>query len=321
MSFWLSKASAEGSVLMPPAATQIAHEVSSLYMFLLVSSLIGFCVLIGGMLYFIVKYRRHAGAEKSAYITHDARLEFAWSFIPLCLFLFVFAWGWIIYHKMRTPPENAMEVYVQGRQWAWEFQYKSGRRSPDLYIPIGVPVKLIITSQDVLHSFYVPAFRVKQDAVPGRYTALWFNVEKPGSYHVFCAEYCGAVHSGMLAKVNALPLADYEKWMESDPEAANKGLTMAQIGEKVFNSKGCTACHSIDGTVKIGPALNGVYGHETTLSDGSKIQADEEYIRESILNPAAKVVQNFPAGVMPVFAGQLQDSELNALVEYIKSLK
>ncbi len=306
---------------MPPAATAIAQDVNQLYIFLLISSFIGFLILIGGMCYFIVRYKRQSATAKSAYISHDSRLEFAWSFIPLCLFLFCFAWGWYVYEKMRVFPADALEVYVQARQWSWEFQYKSGKKSQDLYVPVGVPVKLIMTSSDVIHSFYIPAFRIKQDVIPGRYTAEWFKVEQPGNYQVFCAEYCGAVHSGMLAKIKAVPLKDFENWLAEDPEKAFKGMSLPQIGEKVFTAKGCVACHSTDGTIKVGPSLRSVFGHEVKLADGKMVHADEEYIRESILNPQAKIVQNFPSGVMPVFAGQLLDTELNALVEYVKSLK
>lgn len=316
MSFWVSKAVA-ASTLMPVEGTAIARDVDRLYIFLLIISLFGFIALIGAMTVFIIKYRRTPNG-KSAYITHNKLAEFLWSFIPLCVFLFVFAWGWVVYHKMRTFPEDSMEVHVLARQWSWEFQYKSGKKSPDLYVPVGRDVKLIMTSQDVIHSFYIPAFRIKQDVVPGRYTAEWFRAEQPGNYQVFCAEYCGTSHSNMMAKIKAVPIADFENWLGTDPM---KGLTMAQYGQKLFSAKGCVACHTVDGTPKIGPTLKGVFGSVVPLEGGNTVNADENYVRESILSPQAKVVRGFTSVLMPTFAGQVDDTELNALIEYVKSLK
>jgi cytochrome c oxidase subunit 2 len=315
----LSESAMAGGSFMPPKASNVAGQVDNLYSFLLWTSFIGCAILLGGMIFFVVKYKRKTDHDKTPYISHNTFLEFLWSFIPLVLFLAVFAWGWIVYHQMRTSPDNALEVHVFGRQWSWEFVYKSGKTvGNEFYVPVNTPIKLIMTSRDVIHSFYVPSLRVKQDAVPGRYTTIAFNSDKIGDFQVFCTEYCGTSHSGMLAKMHVVSQADYEKWLAENEE----GLTLAQKGQKYSNDKGCVACHSIDGTPKVGPSWKGIFGktdHE--MDDGQKVKVDENYIRESILNPNARIVKGFPKGVMPTFQGQLSEDQVNALIEFIKTLK
>lgn len=307
-----------GSSFMPSAVTDVALQVNNLYSFLLWISAISCFILIGGMIFFVLKYKRKTDNDKTAYITHNTFLEFLWSFIPLVLFLFVFGWGWHIYHQMREMPENALEVHVTAKQWAWDFTYKSGKVSGnEFYVPVNTPVKLIMTSQDVIHSFYIPSMRIKQDVVPGRYTALTFNSDKLGDFQVFCTEYCGSAHSAMLAKLHVVSQEDYEKWLQENDE----GLTLAQKGQKYYNSKGCVACHSIDGTVKVGPSWKGIWGQTHQFEGGASAVVDENYVRESILQPNAKVVKGFPKGVMPSYQGQLNENELSALIEYIKELK
>lgn len=316
---WLNFANA--STMMPSAATEIAARYDNLYMFLVIASFISCAILIGGMIYFAYKYKRKTDHDKTAYISHNTFLEFLWSFIPLVIFLAVFGWGWHIYHDMRQMPENALEIHVTGKQWAWETTYKSGVKAANLVVvPIDTDVKIILNSLDVLHSFYVPSFRIKQDAVPGRYTALWFRANKLGDFHIFCAEYCGTQHSGMIGKLKVVTLEEYDKWLQ---EEANVGLLpLAQRGEKLFQVKACAGCHSsADASVKVGPTLWKKFGSEEEASDGSKLVIDENYLRESILNPNAKVVKGFQPGVMPAFAGQLSEVELSALIEYIKGLK
>ncbi|MEZ0393102.1 MAG: cytochrome c oxidase subunit II [Pseudobdellovibrionaceae bacterium] len=303
---------------MPPKATNIADQVDNLYSFLLWSSLVSCIILIGGMIYFVMKYKRKTDNDKTPYISHNTFLEFLWSFIPLVFFLGFFAWGWWVYHQMRHMPENALEVHVFGRQWSWEFVYKSGKTAgSEFVVPVNTPVKLIMTSRDVLHSFYIPSMRIKQDVIPGQYTTLSFNSEKIGDFQIFCTEYCGTTHSGMLAKMKVVPQADYEKWIQENEE----GLTLAQKGQKYYTDKGCVACHSLDGSPKVGPTWKGIFGHEHEMDDGGKVKADENYLRESILNPNAKVVKGFAKGVMPTFQGQLSEDQVNALIEFMKSLK
>jgi cytochrome c oxidase subunit 2 len=318
MMFLSEKAFADGRSFMPPEATGIAGQVDNLYSFLLWCSLISCLILIGGMIFFVWKYRRKTATDKTPYISHNTFLEFLWSFIPLVFFLGFFAWGWWVYHQMRQMPENALEVHVMGRQWSWEFIYKSGKTAGgEFVVPVNTPIKLIMTSRDVIHSFYIPSMRIKQDVVPGTYSTLSFTAEKLGDFQIFCAEYCGTTHSGMLAKMKVVTMADYEKWIQENEE----GMTLAQKGQKYYTDKGCVACHTIDGSPKVGPSWKGTYASDRPLDDGTTVKADENYIRESILNPNAKVVKGFPKGVMPTFQGQLSEDQLNALIEFIKSLK
>jgi cytochrome c oxidase subunit II len=303
---------------MPPQGTALAVEYDNLYAFIVWASFISCAILVGGMIYFAMKYKRKTNNDKTAYITHNTFLEFLWSFIPFVIFMVLFGWGWVLYDKMRTFPADSLEVHVFARQWAWDFAYKSGKTATnEFYVPVNTPVKLIMTSKDVLHSFYIPSMRVKQDVVPGTYMALGFNADKMGDYQIFCTEYCGTAHSAMLAKLHVVSLEDYEKWLQESDE----GLTLAQKGEKLYNAKGCVACHSVDGTVKVGPTWKGLVGLAREFADGSKLTADENYVRESILNPNAKVVKGFPPGVMPTFQGQISEEQINALIEYIKGLK
>ena len=314
---WISTAQAES--FMPTQGTAIAAQVDSLYGFLLISSFIACLILLGGMVYFVFKYKRKTDNDKTAYISHNGFLEFLWSFIPLCIFLGVFAWGWYIYHDMRSMPKDALEVHVYGKQWAWDFEYKSGKKTTNEFtVPVGTSVKLIMTSRDVLHSFYVPSFRIKQDVVPGRYTTLWFQAEKLGEFHVFCTEYCGGAHSNMLAKIKVVPLAEYETWLA---EVEDTNLPPAERGKKLYVSKTCSGCHSVDGNAIVGPSFKGLFGANRQFEDGGTAVADENYIRESILEPNKHTVKGYPAGAMPTFQGQVTEEELNALIEFIKGLK
>jgi cytochrome c oxidase subunit 2 len=302
---------------MPPQISTFAADFDNLYSFLIWSSLISGIIMIGGMLYFIFKYNRKGPNEKTAYISHNALLEFLWSFIPLVLFMAVFVWGWVVYYKQRHAPAGAMEVHVTARQWLWEFEYKNGKKSPDLYVPVNVPVKLLMTSADVIHSFYVPSFRQKQDVVPGMYTTTWFEAKEVGTYQVFCTEFCGTAHSSMLAKVHVLDQAAYDQWMGADP---NAGKSLAERGADLYKVKGCNACHSLDGSKVIGPSFKGVWGRSEVYADGSKGVVDENYVRESILNPQAKLVQGYPPN-MPSFQGVLNDEEIKSIIEFMKTVK
>ncbi|MCB0361539.1 MAG: cytochrome c oxidase subunit II [Bdellovibrionales bacterium] len=314
--FWQNVAYA-GNRFMPVQGSDLAVQVDRLYAFLLIASFVSCVLVIGGLIYFAIKYRRKSNQDKTAYISHNNTLEFLWSFIPFVIFMLVFGWGWKLFHDMRNAPSDSMEVNVVAQKWSWDFTYKNGRRSTnEFYVPVNTPVKLIMTSNDVLHSFFIPSMRVKQDVVPGRYTSLWFHPNQEGEYQVFCTEYCGTGHSAMLAKVHVLTREKYEEWLQNDPY---KGLSLAEMGQKIFNSK-CTACHNASSEKKVGPGLLGVVGSQRSFIDGTSAIADENYIRESVLNPNAKVVAGFvPA--MPTFAGQLSEQELMGIVEYLKSLK
>ncbi len=316
---WFNLAKAQS--FMPSQATEIAKQVDNLYGFLLIISLISCVIVIGGMIYFVFKYKRKTANDKTAYISHSTALEFLWSFIPLVIFLFVFAWGWYVYHQMRAMPQNALEINVLGKQWAWEIEYKNGYKAVnEIVVPINTDVKLLMTSSDVLHSFFVPSFRIKQDVIPGRYTAVWFNADKLGEFHIFCAEYCGTTHSGMIGRLKVVSLEDFNKYLEEGQEEG--ALPLAKRGEKLFALKACASCHSTDSdAVKVGPSLFKKFGAESVMDDGSKVKVDENHLRESILEPNKHIVKGFPKGVMPTFQGQLNENELNALVEYIKEMK
>ena len=343
--FLTSTAHAASSTFMPPAATEIASDVDSIYAFLLWSSLLFFILLIGGMIAFVIKYKRRTGTDKTPYITHNHTLEFLWSFIPFCIFIFCFAWGWIVFHKMRAMPENALEIHVVGKKWDWRFIYKNGReitagvdddgnKTPaTMVVPLGRPVKLIMASEKVnpasntdakdrpvLHSFYIPAFRVKQDLVPGRYTTLWFQATEAGIYNVFCAEYCGEGHYSMRAAIKVVPAAEYEEWLSGEAAGAAGGLSLAEQGKQLYANRACIGCHSLNGSAGAGPTWKGIFGHDVPTDKGI-VKGDENYIRESILNPNAKIVTGFQGGVMPSYAGQLKDDEINALIEFIKTVK
>lgn len=303
---------------MPPQGTAISGQVDNLYAFLLWASFVSCAILIGGMIFFALKYKRRTDNDKTPYISHNSFLEFLWSFVPLVIFLAVFAWGWAIYHQMRSMPENALEVHVFGYKWAWDFTYKSGKTTTaELVVPVNQPIKLIMTSRDVIHSFFIPSMRIKQDVVPGRYTAQWFTAEKLGDYQVFCTEYCGDKHSAMLAKVRVVTMPEYEQWIQEN----DAKLPLTERGEKIYRGK-CIACHSVDGTKGAGPSWKGLWGAQGhKMEDGSTVNVDENYLRESILNPNVKVAQGYPKGVMPLFQGALKEDEVTALIEFIKTLK
>lgn len=312
---------AQAQSFMPTQGTEIAKSVDSLYTFLLYASLISCILVIGGMMYFAVKYKRKSANDKTSYISHDTRLEIIWSVVPLVIFLLVFAWGWVIYHDMRTMPKNALEIQVTGMQWAWTAEYKNGVKSGEVVVPVNQNVKLILTSTDVIHSFFIPSFRIKQDAVPGRYSAIWFKAEKLGEFQVFCTEFCGTSHSNMMTKVRVVSQADFDKWLTE--EADSGSLPLAVRGEKIFNNR-CISCHYSDkDMVKIGPSLYKLFGKENhEMDDGTVVTADENYLREAILYSQAKVVKGYgPRSVMPAFQGQLAEKEVVALIEYIKGSK
>lgn len=300
--------------LWPEQASTIAARVDGLYGFL-----IGVTVFFTGLiflliLYFAIKYRRRPGVVYQQHVGTSGWLEITWILVPLALTMIIFVWGARLYAMvMLTPPEHALEVYAIGKQWMWKFQHPDGQREIDeLHVPVGHPVKMTMTSQDVIHSFYVPAFRIKMDVLPGRYTTIWFEASKPGVYHLFCAEYCGTAHSRMLGRVIALPPSQYQEWLGGNRLAPS----MATAGAQRFQQMGCGTCH---GVRELAPSLEGVFGSSVQLQSGETALADEGYLRESILNPRAKMVLGY-APIMPTFQGQLSEEELAQLVAYIKSL-
>ncbi len=297
----------------PESASTTAGRVDALYLFLVLVSAIMVVLIFTTLIVFAVKFRRRRG-QAAEQIEGSNILEITWSVIPLGVFLAFFVWGAVLYFQERTPPQDATEVYTVAKQWMWKFEHIQGQREiNELHVPVGRDVKLIMTSQDVIHSFYVPAFRIKQDVLPGRYTTMWFHATKPGTYHVFCAEYCGTQHSGMIGSVIVMEARDYEAWM-----SGGGSQPLAVTGQQLFAQLGCVTCHRSD-TQGRGPNLAGVFGKPVLLEDGRTVMADENYVRESILDPGAKIVKGFKP-VMPTFQGQLSDEQLTALVAYVKSL-
>jgi cytochrome c oxidase subunit II len=301
--------------LFPEQASTVAGRVDALYFFLLAVSFF-FTVLIFTLVFaFAIKYRRRSEDEVPPAIHGSLRLEIFWSVIPLALAMVMFGWGATVYFDMMRPPAEAMEIFVVGKQWMWKIQHPQGPREiNELHVPVGVPVKLTMTSEDVIHSFYIPAFRVKMDVLPGRYTTLWFEATKTGEFHLFCAEYCGTQHSGMIGRVVVMEPLDYQNWLAGGPPAES----LEQAGERLFTQMQCNTCH-FAGPDARGPVLEGVYGSQVRLADGRTVLADQTYLRESILNPAAKIVAGYRP-VMPTFAGQLSEEQVLQLIAYIKSL-
>jgi cytochrome c oxidase subunit II len=300
--------------LWPASASSHSLAVDLLYIFLVVLSAAMTCLIFATIAVFGMKYRRRHGREAQQ-IEGSMLLEITWSIIPLGIFLVIFVWGAFIYFDQRTPPRDSAEVYVVGKQWMWKLQHAEGPREiNELHVPVDRDVKLIMTSQDVIHSFFVPAFRVKMDVLPGRYTTLWFKATKVGTYHLFCSQYCGTMHSGMIGQVVVMSPVDYQNWMSGGTISGS----LAQSGQTLFQQLGCSTCHRFDVQGR-GPNLVGVFGKPVQLEDGRNLTADENYVRESILNPAAKVVSGFKP-IMPSFQGQVSEEQLNELVAYVKSL-
>jgi cytochrome c oxidase subunit 2 len=292
----------------------MAGTVDALFIFLTLLSVVMTVAIFATVLFFATKYRRRAGVEAEQ-IEGSTILELAWSIIPMGIFIVIFVWGAVIFFEERTPPMASTEVYVVAKQWMWKLEHAEGPREINaLHVPVGRDIKLIMTSQDVIHDFFVPAFRMKQDVVPGRYTTEWFRATKTGTYHLFCAEYCGTSHSGMIGDIVVMEPAAYDAWLAGGGATG----TLAQNGSALFQQLGCPTCHRTDGQGR-GPNLVGIFGKPVQLEDGRTVIADENYIRESILAPAAKVVSGYKP-IMPVFQGLVSEEQLSTLVAYVKSL-
>ncbi len=300
--------------LFPERASALAGQVDGLYFFLVAVSAFFTVLIFATIFVFAVKYR-HENNPHPTPIEGSLPLELTWTLIPLGICMIFFAWGSLIYFQEGRAPRGAMEVYGVGKQWMWKFEHETGQREINqLHVPIGRDVKMIMSSQDVIHSFFVPAFRIKQDVLPGRYTTTWFHPTKIGTYHLFCAEYCGTQHSGMIGEVVVMDPSAYQAWLTANATTGS----LPSNGQQMFTQMGCATCHRSD-TQGRGPNLAGVFGKPVLLDDGRSVIADENYIRESILNPAAQIVSGFKP-IMPTYQGQVSEENLAALVAYIKSL-
>jgi cytochrome c oxidase subunit 2 len=304
--------------LWPQQASTLAHRVDALYIFLLVVTGMMALLVCAFVIFFAARFRHRPGV-RAEQIEGSTALEITWSAIPFLIFMVIFGWGALVYFKERTPPADATEVYVVAKQWMWKVEHAEGQREVnELHVPVGRDVKLIMTSQDVIHSFFIPAFRIKQDVLPGRYTVEWFRATKPGVYHLFCAEYCGTQHSGMVGDVVVQEPAQYEAWVNGSSINGGSSGPLSATGEKVFAELGCATCHRTD-TQGRGPNLQGLFGHPVQLEDGRTVSADENYLRECILDPGSKRVKGFQP-IMPTFQGLVTEEQVNALVAYIKAL-
>ena len=299
----------------PVQGSTNAASVDALYLFFVAVTAF-FSVLIAALVvFFAIRFRRRSADEIGAPIHGSLILELTWTFIPLVIAMVMFVWGASLYFQITTPPSNAMEVYVVGKRWMWKAQHVTGQREiNELHVPVGRAVKLITTSEDVIHDFFVPAFRIKADVVPGRYINIWFHATKPGRYRLFCAEYCGTRHSGMIGEVIAMEPSEYQAWLSG---GVSEG-SLASAGEKLFQDLACNTCHRPDAQGR-GPVLQGLFGKTQMLQSGETIVVDEAYVRESILNPGAKITAGFQP-IMPAFQGLVTEEQLLALIEYVKSL-
>jgi cytochrome c oxidase subunit 2 len=304
-----------GIPLFPEQASTLAPEVDNLYFFITAVTAFFAVLVVIFVIVFAVKYRDRTGERVGAPITGSIPLELGWSIIPFFISMAIFAWATVVFFQIVRAPDQTLEIYSTGKRWMWRFQHVDGQSEINqLHVPLGRPVKVIFTSEDVLHSLYIPAFRVKADAIPGRYSSIWFTATKAGEYHLFCAEYCGTQHSGMVGSVVVMEPNDYQAWLSG----GGGGLTMAARGEQLFQQLGCVGCHLNDGAGR-GPSLTGKYGAQEALANGTTVNVDDTYIRESILNPQARLVAGY-GPVMPTFQGLVNEEGLMSLIEYIKSL-
>ena len=302
---------------LPEQASTLAPEVDHLLYFLLAVTVFFTVLIFGAIFYFAIRYRRRSANEmpERAQAHNGYTLEIVWSVIPFGITLVMFTWGASVFFTASRPPKDALQIYAVGKRWMWKLEHSEGQREiNELHIPLGRPVRLTMTSEDVIHSFFVPAFRTKQDVVPGRYTSTWFTPTKVGKYHLFCAEFCGTRHSGMVGWIYVMEPQDYQTWLSG---GAAEG-SLAENGKKLFEQLACNNCHKEDNTGRC-PVLLDLYGRQVSLAGGGTVKADEAYIRESILQPQAKVVFGYEP-VMPTFQGLVTEEQVLQLVEYVKSI-
>lgn len=307
------------SLFLPQARSSYASSLDGLFAFLLILSVVMFTLITGVATYWALKYKRKEGDEKrlSKPTYHNVAIEIFWAVGPLLVCIGLFHAGAQQYMDMRVAPGDSYVINVTARKWAWEFSYPSGKVDSKLHVPVGKPIKLVMLSKDVIHSFFIPDFRIKQDVLPGRYAMVWFKADQPGTSTIFCAEFCGLNHSEMLSSVVVQTQQQFEEWVGFDPY---KGKSDVEIGQAIYKEKACVGCHSIDGSPSAGPTFKGLWGKQETLADGSTVAVDENYISESILVPGAKIVKGFPP-VMPPYQGSLKPEHIKGVIAYLKTLK
>jgi len=315
------------SIWLPKANSTLAPSVDFAWAIVMAVSIAFFMLLMGLMLYFVIRYRRRSDFDITSDRDHNMRLELLWTIVPFVLVIALFFVGFKGFLYASVPPAETYDIQLTAQKWTWSFQYPNGVVTSDLVVPQGRPIRLIMSSRDVIHSFYVPEFRIKRDVIPGLYTSVWFDAKDVGETALECAEYCGGAgdgsrttgHSGMWAHVKVLSGGDFDSWLSKIEEETNK-LTPAQLGQKLYEEKGCKGCHTVDGSKLTGPTFKGLFRRQEQMSSGETITADENYLRESILQSQAKIVMGYP-GVMPLFQGQLTDKQVDALIAFIKDQK
>ncbi len=303
------------------AASEEASRVDTLFNFILWLSVFFFVLIIGAMVYFVIRYRRKTPDQKTSPLHGNKTVEVVWAVVPAVLLVIIFFWGFKDFMDLSVPPRDSIDIRVTGQKWSWTFDYpKDGINTSELVVPVDRPVKLTMSSMDVIHSFYLPAFRVKRDVLPNRYTVIWFHPTAVGEYEVLCAEYCGTAHSKMMATVKVVSEKAYTDWIDSGGGLSGKGMSSAEFGKVLFKAKGCTACHTVDGSKLTGPSMKGIYDKMETMADGKQVKVDDNYLRESLMQPNEKVVKGYQP-VMPTYSGRLKEKQTNAIIDYIKSLK
>lgn len=315
----LLAAQPEHSFWLPPAASTFAPSTDGLFYFVLLLNVVSFIGVVGAMTYFVMKYKKRSDADRTHPIAGNHTLEIAWSAIPGIILIGVFAWGFQGFMHMSVAPENAEQINVTGQKWSWAFTYPNGGTDSALVVPVDEPIRLTMRSTDVLHSFFVPAFRVKRDVLPNRYTVLWFEPTEVGEYPIYCTEYCGFDHSQMISTVRVVSRSEYESYL-SGLGGCGDDQTLEECGEQVYTRSACAGCHSLDGSSGIGPTFTGLYGSERVFVDGSSATADEDYLHQSIVDPASQVVEGYSPVMPGNYGQQLSEEQLTAVIAYIRSL-
>ena len=308
----------DGSFWLPEQGSTVASQVDADWSLVYWTSVVFFALIVFLLFFFAIRYRGRAGQKAEKSVSHNTSLEVFWSVIPTLLVMVMFWQGYKTFINMATPPQNAYEILVEGQKWNWTFTYPGGYVDPQLHVPVDTPVRLVMSSQDVIHSLFIPAMRVKRDVVPGRYNKLWFNAVKTGEYDIFCTEYCGTEHSTMLSKLIVHERGEFDAWLEEASDFLSR-MPPAEAGALLYNQRGCKQCHSVDGSPGIAPTFQGLFGSDEKLKDGSTVVVDENYIRESIYEPMARITAGYDP-VMPTFAGRLKEEEVGAIIEYLKTL-
>jgi cytochrome c oxidase subunit 2 len=309
-----------GTLFMPPASSTVAPAVDTVFYTILAISVFFFVLVVGAATIFTIRYRRRGKAQPGDAPDHNLTLEIVWTVIPLIIVIVIFAMGFRAYLKQIVAPGDALEIKLSAQRWLWTFTYPNGVVSTnDLVVPAGKPIRLLMSSTDVIHGFYVPDFRIKQDILPNRYTTAWFEAPDPGEHVLTCSQYCGRGHSEMRGTVRVVTQGDYDKWLASGPGGPEQGVPPEQYGQSLYKSKGCVSCHTTDGSASVGPTFKDMYGKKVTMEDGKVMTADENYIRTCILEPGKTRLKGFPP-VMPTFQGTLKETDIDALIAYFKSL-